>query len=276
MNQSPNKDAAEAFGALVRAFHHNVLQLWAARSGHLTLVIALLKFRSLKDEISGHPYEEVLRELQSIHYDEYSAVEYVSNISHLVHATALFDTFLSECTLFLFMLHPGSMGKSHGLQVGDLLAASSRNELIGKVARGKTREEAYGSFSDRLEKIKKRYRLKLELDPTTADQLAHYSSIRNTILHDQAAFDVEIDDQGIVCSRQKACPLHPTPVSDHDIKSAMRAYEEAGLLLACAIYHDVLKISPDQRLLSWLERKTSKSRVEGSEEPTLPGSRDQE
>jgi len=86
---------------------------------------------------------------------------YVTDLSHLIYATSLLDTFLSETTLFLFLLHPLSMGKNQQVPLRMVIEASSRNETLTQAARARTREISYLPFLGRLQFLRDTFGLRL-------------------------------------------------------------------------------------------------------------------
>jgi hypothetical protein len=56
-------------------------------------------------------------------YEEFDSFHYLTDISQLVHATALLDTYLSDTARFLLLLHPGALGMRQALDIHDVLAA---------------------------------------------------------------------------------------------------------------------------------------------------------
>ncbi len=74
----------------------------------------------------GGPFEQVLHNLHRIAYDSFDALNYVTDLSHLVYATTLLDTFLSDTTLFLLLLYPRSIGKNQQVPLSSILGLPRR------------------------------------------------------------------------------------------------------------------------------------------------------
>ena len=56
--------------------------------------------------------------------------------------------------------------------------------------------------------------------------LDHFSSIRNTLVHDQGVLDLSLDDEGRLVAMQRRCAHHPTPVATADLGQAVSTYLE--------------------------------------------------
>ena len=109
-----HQDTAEIFSRLVLAYFQGCYRFNDAQLAFELLSAALITYRTSQEvDISEHPYSEVLDYVKRTSTRAYRAFEYVGRISHLVYATTLFDTFISDCTHFLLLLHPRAMGKNH-------------------------------------------------------------------------------------------------------------------------------------------------------------------
>jgi hypothetical protein len=194
----------------------------------------------------------VLEQLDRIPYSSYDALSYVTNVSHLVYATTLLDTFLSDTTLFLFLLNPQSMGNDQKVPLRTLIKARSRNEAITEAAVTRTREIGYLSFNGRLNFLRDRFGLNITLPVDVVDALEHYPSIRNTAVHDQGLYEFGLDDDGTISFRQKTCPLHPTTVTGQDVEKAIKVYELVAQAVAGTVFAQVLKQGDHPRVQTLL------------------------
>jgi len=200
---------------------------------------------------------QVLDHLAHIPLESYDALAYVTNVSHLVYATSLLDTFLSDTTLFLFLLIPQSMGKNQQVPLRTIIETSSRNEALTSAAVGRTREISYLPFPGRIDFLKDTFGLKIMLNPDQADSLSHYSSVRNAAVHDQGIFELRLDDNGSVISRQKTCPRHPTTLSGRDVQKAMAVYESVAWEIAHTVFAQVLNAENHSTVQMFLSRRSS-------------------
>ncbi len=115
-----------------------------ARIAALSLQNVVLEYRSITPvNIPEDIYTEVLRRVDRIKQNEYKAFEYLYDLSSLVYLTTLLDTFLSDTTKFLILLHPRVMGGNQSVSIDAVLNASSTAELLNNAATKKTRELSY-------------------------------------------------------------------------------------------------------------------------------------
>jgi len=238
------------YNTLASSFVLGLFRLSEARIVALTTAIALFRLHSEPPEADGIPRDNaIVDELRRISYSEYDSFRYVTDASLLVYATTLLDTFLTDTTRFLLLLHPDSIGDNQTVSLKSLLSAASTAELITDAALRRAREISYLPFLGRIEFLRKKFGLEIVLNANTVADLDHYSGIRNVVVHDQAVFDVRLDHSGVLEVSRKTCPRHPTLVKSTDLAAALRAYR----VVAVAIYRDVvtrvLKSHPDENFL---------------------------
>ena len=222
-----------------------------ARAGQLTLEIALLALRngSVPPRLSWpEDWRKVLEELHSVTYDEYDSFKYVGNFGHLVFATTLLDSFLTDTTRFIFLMLPASIGKAQGITVSDIVAAKSTEELLRAAVEKRVRDVSYRSFCDRVQYLNEQYGLEVSLSPDVASDLEHFSGVRNVMIHDQAFYDLRVARDGSVLLEQHSCSVHPRPVDGVQIGRAVAAYMTVVLGVASAVFRHLLKSEPPPHL----------------------------
>lgn len=232
---------ARSYLQVTAGFIQGLIRIWSAEAASSRLMCALTTFHASGRPGLDGPSTSVLQHLDRIPYESYDALSYVTDVSHLVYATTLLDTFLNDTTMFLFLLFPGSMGKNQQVPLRTLIDSTSRNEALTRAAASRARELGYLSFSDRLSFLRESFGLSIDLDKDTADALLHYSSVRNAAVHDQGIFDLALDESGLVQARQKACVRHPTQLRAGDVQSAIRAYERVARTVAKSVFRQALK-----------------------------------
>ena len=127
---------------------------------------------------------------------------YISDLSFLVYATTLLDSFLNDTTKFLLLLHPRAIGKDQSIKMDDLLSASSKHEAICIAAQRKVRDISFLSFLARVKYLKEHFGLHVELDEDLIKDLDHYLGLRNVLVHDQSVFDIGLDEEGKLTEQQ--------------------------------------------------------------------------
>jgi len=236
-------ESSDVYGRIVASFHLGHLRFWRAEAAAARLIVALLEFRAQpRTDFTSHTYRSVLENLAKIPYDSYDALAYVTNVSHLVYATTLLDSFLSDTTLFLLLKFPRVMGEKRHVLLGSILQGSSIHSVITKEATSKTRETSFLPFPARVQFLREAFGLRVSLEPETLTALGHYPSIRNAAVHDQGIFELMLDNNGKVVSRQKTCPRHPTPVTADDVERSMECYTVVAGSIARAVFSQVLKV----------------------------------
>ncbi len=247
----PSPLSQQTFAAIVQAFAGGLVKVWGSRAGQLTHQVLLLKFRTSPLPSSPVPpgWEEIFSELQAISYHELDSLRYVGDFGHLVFATTLFDTFLTDTTRFVFLLRPESIGKTQGITVAEILHAASKTELLRAAVEKRARELSYKSFAERIEFLGKNYGFAFDIASETAAELEHFSSLRNVMIHDQAFYDLSVNDSGDVTYAARSCPCHPRPITGAEIKGAIRAYERIVRSITREVFTHMLKVPVPEDLL---------------------------
>lgn len=192
---------------------------------------------------------------------QHESFRYISDLSFLVYATTLLDSFLNDTTKFLLLLHPGAIGKDHSIKMDDLLSASSKQEAICIAAQRKVRDISFLSFLARVEYLKERFGLHVELDEDLIKDLDHYPGLRNVIVHDQSVFDIGLDEDGNLTVENVRCHYHPTPLMDQDIDQAIRVYQILTSKIYTSIMTKILKSEPDPEVIGLLTAFTDAERT---------------
>jgi hypothetical protein len=251
MSTDPDVQSQRTYALIVKAYLSGLAKVWSSRVGHLSHMVLLLKFRTSSLPVDAAPagWEEIFSELVRISPHEYDSFRYVGDFGHLVFATTLFDTFLTDTTRFIFLLRPKSIGKTQGITVLDVINAGSKTELLRTAVEKRARDLSYKSFADRIEFLSSTYGLKIDMSHDTAQALEHFSGVRNVLIHDQAFYELGIADDGAVTHAIRSCPVHPRPISSEEIRGAIRAYDRAGAAITEAVFTHLLKVSVPPELL---------------------------
>lgn len=223
-------------------------------SSTLRIMVAYFHQETVCAEGGSNDVRKILDELARIREREFDSFVYVDRISQLVYATALFDTFLTDITRFLFLLHPRALGDNVSVSLGSLLAAESKGQAITAAVNKKTETFSYLSFLKRIEILNKTFGLCVELGDSVRESLKHYAGVRNTAIHDQGYFDMTVNDQGSLSAKCRACPLHPTPLDDKDWGKALNTHMTVAQLLYSQIATKVLKVDVDGSFAEALKR----------------------
>lgn len=264
---SKREQAIATYVQILATFCAGSVRFWGAEAAYSRLTLALLEYRreSRGDAPPDGPFVDVLNNLHKIAYTSYDALAYVTDLSHLVYVTTLLDTFLTDTTLFLLLLHPQSIGKNQQVSLASILGASSTYQVLTEAAAKKARELSYLSFADRCEYLRETFGLKTDLDEETNRALRHFPNLRNAAVHDQGIFELLLDEAGSVASRVKTCPVHPTRITPDDVESAARAYQSVFVAVATAVMTQCLKYPDNPALVAIVQAMTAVSGRPGSE-----------
>jgi hypothetical protein len=222
---APQLEPAEIFEGVVQALLMGVVRLFRAR-----IVRSLVFIEHVSNQVEPR-LDETARSPQQTSRPRVSPSEldgflYVTDLSQLVYVTSLFDTLVTDTTRFLLLYRPEALGNKKTVAWDDVLNAPSRASIVtGKVNR-EVWELGHLSFLDRLQYLKEKFGLDVVPTGTLMESLDHFSSIRNTLVHDQGVLDLSLDDDGRLVAAQRRCWQHPTPVATDDLGRAVSTYLE--------------------------------------------------
>jgi len=263
-NQPTEIDSTlKAYLDIGESFVRGLYRFWGAEAASARLMCALIEFHASGRKGLDGPAATILQHLGRIEQSSYDSMVYVMNISHLVYATTLLDTFLSDTLLFLYLLYPHAMGRNAQVPLRTVINASSRNDALTQAAISKTREISYLPFPARVDFMRETFGLKIDLTPTAAEALNHYPSIRNTAVHDQGLYEIRLDENGSVASKRKTCIRHPTLVTEDDVSKAAKAYENVVMAIAQGVFVQVLKHPDHPAVQHFLRRHNASSPARG-------------
>ena len=221
--------------AISTAYALGTLRLLDARVASLSLEIALINFHVLeaKDIPKDINRFRFATALQGVSPSEYSNYHRVTAASHLVYATALFDSYLTDTTRFLMLRDPAKLGSRTPIYWETFLNLKARSSTIVQLVTKRTREIAFWPFLRRIEFLNKTFGLKASLDSSLLKDLEQYSGIRNAIVHDHALAEPGLADNDEVIIRQRRLGHHD--LKSNDVRVAMRTYA----LAAKAVFSEV-------------------------------------
>lgn len=214
----------ETYEVISSAFWQGTFRLWHARETSLSLQIALLSFHGperekLPTELLGLKLGTVLNNLSPSHYEAYARI---TAASHLVYATALFDSFLTDTTRFLLLREPLKLGNRSPVSWETFLNVKARLPTITEAVTRRVREIAFWPFLRRIEFLNKTFDTQVTPDNESIQELNRFASIRNAIVHDHALYEPVLDDEDHVTARPRKPSHHD--FDGNDVGAAIRTY----------------------------------------------------
>lgn len=251
----PKDQLVRSYLGLVSSYARGFARFASARIAALSLGNAVLTYRLRPEEpVDNHPYADVVQRISGISKEDYDAFDYQTDLSGLIYLTTLLDTFLSDTTKFLLLLHPSAIGKNQSVTLESVLSAKSTADLVNEAAAKKVREISYLPFLARIDVLRQKFGLHVTLTDDEMAQLEHYAEMRNAAVHDQAVFDCTMELDGSISLRQKACDRHPTQMKASDVREAQKVYESAVRQVCRSVLDQVLKAQdhPAYASLGWI------------------------
>jgi len=231
----------ETYLNIASTFSRGVSRIWEAGAASSRLLRAATEYRAAGQPSVEGAAANALRNLAHIPNNSLESLAYVNDISHLLYAKTLFDTFLSETTQFLFLLVPRAIGENQQVPLRGLIDPLCRNEAITQAASARAREIAGLSFADRIQFIRRSFALEITIPPDTWEGVALGSSFSNDrAAQDQGTFQLHLDSRGEIVSNEKA-PRTSTNLRHDDVCWAIESYERTARTIAEAVFIQILK-----------------------------------
>lgn len=258
MDEQENKKQAlyEAFNAVVRSLVYGIVRLAGARITSNAVLIEWAKNNLIEADQTDSPSSEKLDSgrylAETVTQSELDGFMYVSNVTSLVYAATLLDTFLSDTMRLLFLHFPNSFPEDKPVTWKKILESETKQDVIVHEVNKRVRNISHDSFLSRVSTLRKLFGLEIEFDENITEQLRDYSDLRNVIVHDQAVFDISLDEHGQVKAAQKTCPRHPTPVSDEDLAIATTAFFHTISVVYKAVVKQICGMEVDKEIQEFL------------------------
>jgi hypothetical protein len=242
-NIKRDKDTIASYVAICQTFLEGVVRVVDAQVAFTSIMRSFTTYRAkkVKAECDDEVLAEILASFDNVSLDQFWAAQYVNAVSTLVYMASLFDTFLNESTIFLFLLIPDAIGKSYQVPLRSLIDGQSRGSILTEVAKERAREVSYRSFKDRLRFLHDTFGLPIVLNDKTVGALDYFANLRNTAVHDQGFLALTLDDSGCIRSTLRASPRFPSEVIPEDFENSMRTFRFIALTVANDIFVNILK-----------------------------------
>ncbi len=252
MTKQQNDTEMVTYTRILLSFIEGMMRFWSAESvsSRLSATLASYKADASNDSIEGK-YRAMLSWMDGISRERFEAHTHVVNASHLVYATSIFDTFLSETTLFMLLRNPGSIGGKRQVLLEDVLDAASLVALVNGAALKRAREIAYQSFQDRISFLGGTFGLRFTIDSNLLEKLERYAMLRNLAVHDQGTYELKRTETGTVVADER--PGGGLVISNDDPLNAADTYGQIGTAIAESILTNVLAC-PDHPLILGMKR----------------------
>lgn len=183
---------------------------------------------------------------------------YISNISRLIYAHSILDTYLTDTTKILLLMYPNLLAKDIDVSFSKILQASSKNMLINSVVSDKVRRISFDSIKDRIKFLNNHFSLNISISNELYKKLEYYNTLRNTLVHDNLLYKIEFDWRGKPSISLKKCVFHPESISQEDSNKALCTYGNIiGKIyeaVRTTIFKDVPFNETDKSLLEFLSK----------------------
>lgn len=173
---------------------------------------------------------------------------YCQNI--LVTAITLFDTFLSDVTRFLLLIHPKSISDQQ-IRLHEILNLTSVAEIINEVVIRKARGISYKNYRDRIKFLETTFGINAASLSDKIESLAQYVELRNSIIHDVSLFQYTAGGQ---LREVEVTPKEDQVVDWITAEQALLVCVEIIQALSSEISRQVFATELDDQLTTYLDR----------------------
>lgn len=192
------------------AFAAGTQRLLGARVASLSLELALINFNALEAqkitaEMRSFRFSQLLGDVSP---EQYKTYHRVTAASHLVYATALFDSFLTDTTRFLFLRDPSKLGNRAPVPWETFVNPKAHVPTIVEAVTKRARDVAFWPFLRRIEFLNKTFRLAVLPQPPLLSNLERITGIRNAIVHDHTIFEPSIEEDRVVVLKKRELDHH--------------------------------------------------------------------
>jgi len=266
-------EPALGYTRVAESFVVGMMGVWKARIVSNTVSILVAKYQMACAELPVGEWTprtaDLLKALRLVSPDEYFGFRDVTDASHFVYATALFDSFLSESTKFLLLLKPEALGEDCKVPIGAVLAAKSRSDIINNEVLRRAKNLGFQPVTNRLEFLQRRFGLGPLVSPSMMERLQDFIAQRNRLVHDLGTFALAVGEDRELLLRARACPHHPAQLETRAILEAAHVYLTVGFNLYKGVMCSFLKAEPTNNFkrVCGLFEIMAKSAVEERMEP---------
>lgn len=149
---------------------------------------------------------------------------YISNISRLIYVHSILDTYLTDTTKILLLMHPNLLAKDMDISFAKILQADSKNMLINAVVSDKVRRVSFETIKERIKFLNTHFKLNIVLSNELYKKLEYYNQLRNTFVHDNLLCKIELTGRGKPSISLTKCIFRPTGISHEDSNKALSTY----------------------------------------------------
>jgi hypothetical protein len=106
----------------------------------------------------------------------------------IISALSVMDSFLSDLTRFLLLMHPAAISKERQIKFGDVLEANDLGKVIGAAVDKFVHELSYKRLSERIDYLQQGFGIDLSTSRKLVETVQSFADLRNRLVHDTSMF----------------------------------------------------------------------------------------
>lgn len=179
------------FETIVISVMLRMYQLSAANATLFRLFTAQAEYRlkELENDLcTNKGCQSVFSHHKLIDKERLEILEAAYSRNVVITTISMFDSFLSDLTRFLLIIHPDAISKERQVKVGEILACSNFSGVLDTIIGKYVHELAYKSIRDRIQYLNQVFGIDISAFSDQLEKLQKYADLRNLLIHDTSNF----------------------------------------------------------------------------------------
>lgn len=187
-----DESAFKTFQTVALSAHERIFETVSAEAAFARLRAAHSDFILIRASNSfkckNHECRTIFEHHAHIRPESIANLDEVYCRSLVISTISLLDSFLSDVTRILFLLHPQALPTEKQIKLDDILKAQSKEKIIESIIERHVHELSYKKLEDRVRALAKTFGLKFDSANETLVKAQEAAELRNRLVHDVSAF----------------------------------------------------------------------------------------
>jgi len=108
--------------------------------------------------------------------------------SAVITSFSIFDSFLSDLTRFLLLMHPNAIPKDRQVKISEIVTQSNLSNVLDSIVNRYVHELSYRNVTERIQYLSQTFGIDLSKSSDQIAQVQEYAELRNRLIHDTSLF----------------------------------------------------------------------------------------
>ena len=182
MERTDNRKTAafHQFESIVGSVLNRTYEISAAQSTFFRLIATYYNFRAQDAEklCNGSACEKVFENLRLTKDDWVNILETSYAANTIIASISMLDSFRSDLTKVLLIMHPDTLSRERQVKVGDILSCTSISKVFDTVLGKYVHELSYKSLRERIQYLDQAFGIDLSEHAPLVEKLQKHSDLR--------------------------------------------------------------------------------------------------